>query len=57
MCSHSGDPTPSEHDILLAQDLETVAYYLGITILDHVIIGKGEYVSMVYRGLVDPRPR
>ncbi|MBU6999446.1 MAG: DNA repair protein RadC [Theionarchaea archaeon] len=60
MCVHnhpSGDPTPSEHDILLAQDLEEVAYYLGITILDHVIIGKGEYVSMRYRGLVERKLR
>jgi DNA repair protein RadC len=60
MCVHnhpSGDPTPSQHDILLAQDLEEVAYYLGITILDHVIIGKGEYVSMRYRGLVERRLR
>jgi DNA repair protein RadC len=60
MCVHnhpSGDPTPSDHDILLAQDLEQVAYYLGITILDHVIIGKGEYVSMVYRGLVERKLR
>ena len=60
MCVHnhpSGDPTPSEHDILLAQDLEQVAYYLGITILDHVIIGKGEYVSMRYRGLVERKLR
>jgi hypothetical protein len=29
----------------------------GITILDYVIIGKGEYVSMVYRGLVERKPR
>jgi DNA repair protein RadC len=60
MCVHnhpSGDPTPSSDDILLAQDLDKVAYYLGITILDHVIIGKGEYVSMVYRGLVERKPR
>jgi DNA repair protein RadC len=60
MCVHnhpSGDPTPSQHDILLAQDLEEVAYYLGIRILDHVIIGKGEYVSMVYRGLVERKLR
>jgi DNA repair protein RadC len=37
--------------------LETVAYYLGIAILDHVIIGKGEFVSMRYRGLVERKLR
>ncbi|MBU7020789.1 MAG: DNA repair protein RadC [Theionarchaea archaeon] len=59
MCVHnhpSGDPTPSPNDIELAQDLDKIADMFGITILDHVIIGKGEYVSMLYRGLVKHRP-
>ncbi|MGC1123112.1 MAG: JAB domain-containing protein [Candidatus Methanofastidiosia archaeon] len=59
MCVHnhpSGDPIPSRSDILLAQDLDTIANMFGITIVDHIIIGKGEYVSMVYRGLVERRP-
>ncbi|KYK35790.1 MAG: hypothetical protein AYK18_12795 [Theionarchaea archaeon DG-70] len=35
----SGDPTPSDQDILLTQQLCMCGSILGITVLDHAIIG------------------
>ena len=45
----SGDPTPSEHDIILTGELCMCGRILGIEILDHVIIGSLDYVSMKHR--------
>jgi DNA repair protein RadC len=48
----SGDPTPSEDDILLTQELCMCGKILGITVLDHIIIGKRDHVSFKERGLM-----
>jgi len=45
----SGDPTPSEHDIILTRELCMCGRILGIEVLDHVIIGSLDYVSMKHR--------
>lgn len=45
----SGDPTPSRADIDMTHMLIQAAKVLGITVLDHVIIGKEGHASM--RGL------
>lgn len=42
----SGDPTPSEHDILLTQELCLGGKVLGIEVLDHINIGRSDHVSM-----------
>lgn len=42
----SGDPEPSDDDIKITQKLSAAGELLGIEVLDHLIIGKGEYVSM-----------
>ncbi|MDW8065125.1 MAG: DNA repair protein RadC [Anaerolineae bacterium] len=42
----SGDPTPSPEDIALTRDLITAGRLLGITVLDHIIIGRGRYTSL-----------
>ena len=39
----SGDPTPSENDILVTKDIERKAKVLDIVVLDHIIVGKGYY--------------
>lgn len=49
----SGDPTPSKEDILTTKRLVEVGKLLGIRVLDHVVIGDGEYVSMMSSGLMN----
>lgn len=46
----SGDPTPSQEDLVLTRRLREVGELVGIRVLDHVIIGKGRYVSFVDDG-------
>ena len=41
----SGDPTPSESDILLTKRVKEAGDLIGITLLDHIIIGNNCYVS------------
>jgi DNA repair protein RadC len=46
----SGDPTPSEDDLVLTRRLKQAGDILGISSLDHVIIGEGRYASLVDLG-------
>ena len=48
----SGDPTPSREDIDITGRLKQVGDVMGVRVLDHIIIGKGEYVSLADRGLL-----
>lgn len=48
----SGDPTPSREDREITRRLKDAGDLLGIPILDHVIVGEGEYLSFVERGLL-----
>lgn len=43
----SGDPTPSEHDVALTTRLIEAGKLLGIEVLDHVILGGHEAVSVL----------
>ena len=45
----SGDPTPSTADVRMTKAIADVAKPLGITVHDHIIIGRSGHVSM--RGL------
>lgn len=47
----SGDPTPSQADILITREVNQAAMALGIGLYDHLIIGQGRYVSLKSRGL------
>jgi DNA repair protein RadC len=42
----SGDPNPSTADIKLTQDIATIAKPLGITIHDHIIVGRDGHASL-----------
>ena len=42
----SGDPTPSRADIEMTQTIVNTAQPLGITVHDHIIIGKDGHASM-----------
>ncbi|MCX7781065.1 MAG: DNA repair protein RadC [Negativicutes bacterium] len=48
----SGDPTPSQEDILLTRRLIDAGQLLDIAVLDHVIIGDGKYVSLKEKGII-----
>lgn len=41
----SGDPTPSKEDILLTKRVKEAGDLIGITLLDHIIIGNNCYIS------------
>jgi DNA repair protein RadC len=47
----SGDPTPSAADIKLTKDIIAATTPLGIRIHDHLIIGRGKYISLKAQGL------
>jgi len=48
----TGDPSPSAEDINITNRLKEVGGVIGIPILDHIIIGNGQYVSFTERGLL-----
>lgn len=48
----SGDPAPSQEDIALTKQLVEAGNLLNITVLDHVIIGDGKYVSFKEKGII-----
>jgi len=48
----SGDPTPSQADIDMTQQIIAAARPLKIDIHDHLIIGRGEHVSFRSTGLI-----
>ena len=48
----SGDPTPSREDLALTIRLKEAGTLLGISVLDHLVIGNGVYVSLQERGLM-----
>jgi DNA repair protein RadC len=41
----SGDPTPSKADIEMTRDIAKAALALGITIHDHLVIGRKGHAS------------
>lgn len=42
----SGNPTPSQKDIVFTDELNKASQQLGLTMLDHIVIGKMNYVSI-----------
>lgn len=48
----SGDPTPSNDDLLITKRLIEAGNILGISVLDHIIIGDGTFVSMKAQELI-----
>ncbi|SLN69092.1 hypothetical protein ROG8370_03253 [Roseovarius gaetbuli] len=46
----SGDPTPSEADITMTHQIEAAATTMGITLHDHIIIGKSCEISFRSEG-------
>lgn len=48
----SGDPTPSKADIAITKEVVNAAKPLGVTVHDHVIIGRGRHTSLRDMGLL-----
>lgn len=46
----SGDPTPSQDDMILTRRLVDAGRLLGVDVLDHIVVGGGRYVSFRERG-------
>ena len=48
----SGDPEPSREDIETTKSLCAAGEILGISVLDHIIIGDGDFTSLMTRGII-----
>ncbi len=46
----SGDPTPSEADLLFTKKLQLASCFFEITVLDHLILSKRNYTSLLGSG-------
>lgn len=42
----SGDPSPSKEDIAITKRLVEAGNFIGIKVLDHIIIGNDKYISL-----------
>ena len=42
----SGDPTPSQADIRMTRAIIDIAALLGISVHDHIIVGKNGHASL-----------
>ena len=49
----SGDPTPSAEDRAVTKQLSAVGRTVGISIVDHVVIGDGRFVSLADDGALE----
>jgi DNA repair protein RadC len=47
----SGDPTPSPEDVKVARTPAEAGKMMNIEVLDHLVIGRGKYVSLKERHL------
>jgi len=48
----TGDPEPSSEDMAVTRRLRESGEIMGIRVLDHIIVGDGDYLSFVERGLM-----
>lgn len=48
----SGDPSPSREDAAMTASLQAAGNAVGISLLDHVVIGHDDYFSFAAKGLL-----
>lgn len=48
----SGDPSPSSEDIRVTKRMKEAGHLIGITLMDHIIIGDNRYISLKEQGLL-----
>jgi len=46
------DPNPSSENSSITRRVKEAGEFKGINVLDHIIIGDGEYLSFLERGLL-----
>ncbi|HQT94980.1 MAG TPA: DNA repair protein RadC [Thermoanaerobaculaceae bacterium] len=51
----SGDPAPSEDDVILTRRLADAGRLLNIAVLDHIVVGRSGFVSLRQRGVLAAR--
>ncbi len=49
----SGDPTPSQEDLRTTRQVARCGEFLGITLMDHIIIGDQQYTSFREKGILN----
>ncbi len=47
----SGDPSPSPEDVAITRAIREAGKLLDVKVLDHLVIGRGRFVSLKERGL------
>jgi DNA repair protein RadC len=47
----SGDPTPSPDDVAVTRGIVEAGNLMDVDVLDHLVIGSGNFVSLKQRGL------
>ncbi len=48
----SGDPTPSDSDLMITRQICHALRYTGVTLLDHMVVSYNDYYSMSANGLI-----
>ena len=48
----SGDPSPSQEDIAVTEQLIKVGKIMDLPVLDHIIIGDNKFISLKEQGMV-----
>jgi DNA repair protein RadC len=51
----SGDPTPSDDDLLLTHRMVSAGVVMGIDVVDHIILGERRYCSLLEVGVIPKR--
>ncbi len=49
----SNDPQPSAEDILVTQQIYEIGKKIGVTLLDHIIVSDGEFISLKQLNLLN----
>lgn len=52
----SGEPEPSEADVVLTQRMAEIGRLLGIPVLDHIVVTRASTVSLAELGMLEPPP-
>ena len=47
----SGDPTPSREDLMITKRIKDAGNIIGISLIDHIIIGDNNYISLKQQNL------
>ena len=48
----SGTPEPSKDDLDITKRLKEAGNFLGIPVIDHIIVGNGSYISLMEKGYI-----